>query len=151
MEALMGPFYGLLCATDPYMELCPHVCYFRQIVDKEMLISEQLVLFLAFCTLEKSVFEPCIRFLICSTEFPRSQNGLIPLDFLMFLVSIGPVLVFLRPPPPYCALGSAQGPYEIWNIAIPYMDLNSKVTFSYGCFYHLGILPISEGPFGPFL
>ena len=40
MEALMGPFYGLLCATDPYMELCPHVCYIRQIVDKEMLISE---------------------------------------------------------------------------------------------------------------
>ena len=34
MEALTGPFYGLLCATDPYMELCPHVCYFRQIVDK---------------------------------------------------------------------------------------------------------------------
>ena len=24
MEALMGPFYGLLCATDPHMELCPH-------------------------------------------------------------------------------------------------------------------------------
>ena len=40
MEALMGPFYGLLCATDPYMELCPNVSYFRQIVDKEMLISE---------------------------------------------------------------------------------------------------------------
>ena len=40
MEALMGPFYGLLCATDPYIELCPHVCYFRQIEDKEMLISE---------------------------------------------------------------------------------------------------------------
>ena len=40
MEALMGSFYGLLCATDPYMELCPNVCYFRQIVDKEMLISE---------------------------------------------------------------------------------------------------------------
>ena len=40
MEALMGLFYGLLCSTDPYMEQCPHVCYFRQIVDKEMLISE---------------------------------------------------------------------------------------------------------------
>ena len=37
---LMGPYYGLLCATDSYMELCPHVCYFRQIVDKEMVISE---------------------------------------------------------------------------------------------------------------
>ena len=24
MEALMGPFYGLLCVTDPHMELCPH-------------------------------------------------------------------------------------------------------------------------------
>ena len=40
MEALMGTFYGLLCATDPYMELRPYVYYFRQIVDKEMLISE---------------------------------------------------------------------------------------------------------------
>ena len=38
MEALLGPFYGLLYATDLYMELCPHVCYFREIEDKEMLI-----------------------------------------------------------------------------------------------------------------
>ena len=45
MEALMGPLYGLLCATDPYMELCPHVCYFRQIVDKEMLIYDYSSIF----------------------------------------------------------------------------------------------------------
>ena len=45
MEALMGPFYGLLCATDSYMELCPHVCYFRQIVDKEMLIYDYRSIF----------------------------------------------------------------------------------------------------------
>ena len=64
MEALMGPFYGLLCATDPYMELCPHVCYFRQIVDKEMLISEQLVLFLAFCTLPPTVPQTMPKVLI---------------------------------------------------------------------------------------
>ena len=139
MEALLGPFYGLLFATDPYMELCPHVCYFRQIVDKEMLISQQLVLFLAFCTLKNSVFEFCIRFLICSTEFPRSQNGQIPLNFLMLLVSIGPVLALL--PPPYCASDYAQGPH---------MDLNPKVIFSYGHFSHLGILAIFEGPFVPF-
>ena len=31
-------------------------------------------------------------------KVPRSQNGLIPLDFLMLLVSIGPVLAFLPPP-----------------------------------------------------
>ena len=45
MEALMGPLYGLLCATDPYMKLCPHVCYFRQIVDKEMLIYDYSSIF----------------------------------------------------------------------------------------------------------
>ena len=56
MEALMCLFYGLLCATDPYIELCPHVCYFRQIVDKEILISEYLVLILELCTLKKISF-----------------------------------------------------------------------------------------------
>ena len=45
MEALMGPLYGLLCATDPYMELCPHVRYSRQIVDKEMLIYDYSSIF----------------------------------------------------------------------------------------------------------
>ena len=57
----------------------------------------------------------------------------------MLLVSIGPVLAFL-PPPPYCDSDYAQGPY---------MDLNPKVIFSYGHFSD--ILAIFEGPFGPFL
>ena len=71
MEGLMGPSYGLMCSTDLYMELCPQVCYFRQRVDKEMQIF--------FCIQQSD-----IGFLLCSTELPSSQNGLILLDSCNF-------------------------------------------------------------------
>ena len=41
----MGLSYGLLRFTDPYMELGPKMCHFRQTADKEMLIYNSCSIF----------------------------------------------------------------------------------------------------------
>ena len=72
MEALMGPFYGLLCATDPYMELCPHVCYFRKIVDNEMPIYDYTV-------------EPVHSYIVYGRFLAIVELNLIPFVFISLL------------------------------------------------------------------
>ena len=136
----MGPLYGLLCATDPYMELCPHVCYYRQIVDKEMLIFDYISIF-GILYLEKISFWVWYWVFNLLHRIPKVPKWT-DTPWFSYVVSFYWPSFGLIAPPPYCASDYAQGPY---------MDLQTKVIFSYGHFSHLSIFAIFGGPLGSFL